>query len=76
MGRGTPVLRRVVLPVCMNVVTHVALISGPEQGLLRFDWNGFDMRWVAITDSLFKKYASTANARSSLLQRIVFPRKL
>ena len=25
MGRGTPVLRRVVLPVCLNVVTHVTI---------------------------------------------------
>ena len=25
MGRGTPVLRRIVLPVCLSVVTHVTI---------------------------------------------------
>ena len=25
MGRGTPVLRRIVLPACLNVVTHVTI---------------------------------------------------
>ena len=54
MGRGTPALRRVVLPVCLNVVTHVTIDF--RSGTLGATLIQFrKVRWVAITDSRFEK---------------------
>ena len=56
MGRGTPVLRRVVLPASLNVVTHVTIDfrSGTES--IGATFKRFQKaRWVAITDSRFEK---------------------
>ena len=52
MDRGTLVLRHVVLPVCLNVVTHVTIdfrfgTMSLGATLKRFR----KARWVAITDS-------------------------
>ena len=72
MGRGIPVFRRVVLPVCLNVVTHVTIDFWSGTGSLGIIMKRFrKVRWVAITDSRFEKLALTANARSSLLQRMI-----
>lgn len=51
MGRGTPVLRRVVLPVCLNVVTHVTIDFWSGTGPLGATLKRLrKARWVAITD--------------------------
>ena len=56
MGRGSPVICRVVLPVCLNVVTHVTIDTRSVTGSL-----GAALKWfrkvplVAIIDSLFEK---------------------
>ena len=72
MGRGTPILRRVILMVCLNVVTHVTIDFRSGTGSLGATLKRFrKARWVAITYSRFEKKASTANARSSLLQRMI-----
>ena len=56
MGRGTPVLRLVVLAVCLNVVTHVTIDFRSRTGpnvvtLKRFR----KAPWVAITEHPFEK---------------------
>ena len=55
MGRGTPVLRRVVLPVCLNVVTHVTIDFRSETGSLGVTLKRLQKAsWVAITDNRFE----------------------
>ena len=52
MGRGTPVLRRVVLPVCLNAVTYVTIDFRSGTGSLGATLKRFrKAHWVAITDS-------------------------
>ena len=54
MGRGTPVLRRVVLPVWLNVVTHVIIYFRSGTGSFGAKLKQFrKARWVAITNSRF-----------------------
>ena len=51
MGRGTPVLCRVVLPVYLNVVTHVTIDFRSGTGRLGATLKRFRKAcWVAITD--------------------------
>ena len=70
MGRGTPVLRCVVLPVCLNIVTNVTIDfrSGTESfgtTLKRFQ----KVLQSQTVDS--KSRMRRQNARSSLLQRMI-----
>ena len=52
MGRCTLVLRRVVLPVCLNVITHVTIDFRSVTGTLGATLKLFrKARWVTITDS-------------------------
>ena len=56
MARGTPVLRRVVLPVCLNVVTHVIIDFQSRTESLGATLKRFrKVRWAAITDSRFEE---------------------
>jgi len=56
MGRGIQVLRRVVLPAGLNVVTDATIDFRFETESLRALLKRFrKARWVAITDSLFEK---------------------
>ena len=55
-GRGTTVLRRVVLPVCLNVVTLVTIDFLSGTGSLGVKLKRFRKAvWVAITNSQFEK---------------------
>ena len=59
-GQGTPVLSLVVLAVCLNVVTHVAMDlrsgTGPNGTTLKAFPKA---RWAAITEHPFEKKVST-----------------
>ena len=56
MGRGTPILRRVLLPVCLNVMTHVTIAFRSGTGSLGATLKRFGKTHrVAIRDSRFEK---------------------
>ena len=56
MDRGTPVLRHVVLPVSLIVVTHVKIDFRSGTGSLGATLERFrKVRWIAIIDSRFEK---------------------